>query len=210
LQHAQIQQDDQHATLITRTEIEQFETSRYEFTGLDLGGSLVRHDLRSLLRGAGAHCEFRGAYLPRGSSHVDVHLEIEHRAPNCSSGQFYRGVLEDRGRAVWNGRVHVHPGADGTEARQSNANLLLSRHAEVDTKPELEIEADDVIASHGATVGQLDEDAIFYLRSRGLDEPMARQLLTGAFCRAVVDKLPAGPVREALSGALESALGNSA
>jgi Fe-S cluster assembly protein SufD len=118
-------------------------------------------------------------------------------------------VLNGRSRLVFNGRVHVMPGADGAEARQSNANLLLSAQAEVDTKPELEIEADEVVASHGATVGQMDENALFYMRSRGLDEAQARAVLTGAFCRQVLDPLPQGPARELLAGALDARLGDT-
>jgi len=209
LVHARLQAGHVAPALVTRIEITQAARSAFEYTGLDLDGQLVRHDLRAQLQGSDAACMMNGAYLPRGTSHVDNHLDVEHRAPGCVSHQFFRGVLDDRARAVFNGRVHVHRGADGTEARQANANLLLSRYAEVDTKPELEIEADEVVASHGATVGQLDEEAVFYLRSRGLDEDQARQLLTAAFCRAVLDRMGAGPSREALSAALSGALGTA-
>lgn len=210
LSQSRLQAGSESAALVTRTEVLQAGQSSYRFTGLDLDGQLVRHDLRAQLQGEGAVCAMNGVYLPTGDAHIDNHLEIEHQAENCLSSQLYRGVLKDRGRAVFNGRVHVYPGADGTEARQSNANLLLSQLAEVNTKPELEIEADEVIASHGATVGQLDEDAVFYLRSRGLGEAAARELLTGAFCRAVLDELEQGPSREALDRALEAAIGGSA
>lgn len=208
LEYARLQADCPATALVTRLETRQAAGSRWRFTGLDVDGALVRHDLRAQLQGAGADCALLGVYLPSGASHLDNHLEIEHQAPGCTSRQFYRGVARDQGKAVFNGRVHVHPGADGTEARQSNANLLLSEHAEVFTKPELEIEADEVVASHGATVGQLDEDAVFYLRSRGLDEAAARQLLTSAFCQAVLDELDAGPVRDALGEALAQATGD--
>jgi len=124
---------------------------------------------------------------------------VDHIAPGGSSDQYYRGVAGGCGRAVFNTRVLVHPGADETEATQSNANILLSARAEVDTKPELEIYADEVIASHGATVGQLDEQAVFYLRSRGLSEKQARQLLTTAFCRSVSDKLADPVLSEVIS-----------
>jgi Fe-S cluster assembly protein SufD len=207
LTHVRLQQCAAHSLLFTRTEVDQGARSEYRHTGLDLAGGLSRHDLHARLLGPGAHSEINGAYLPSGRSHVDTQLAIDHRAPNCSSSQFYRGVLKDRGRAVFRGRVHVWSGADGTEARQSNANLLLSPHAEVDTKPELEIEADEVIASHGATVGQLDESAVFYMRSRGLNEVMARQLLTGAFCQAVIDRLGDQGLRDRLTPLVAAALG---
>lgn len=203
---ARYQQEAAGTTLITRTEIRQAANSRLAFTGLDLGGGLVRHDLHAQMLGRGAECHLHGAYLPRGRSHMDVHLDIEHMAPGCKSVQFYRGVLDDRGRAVFNGRVHIHAGADGADASQSNANLVLSPHAEIDTKPELEIYADEVVASHGATVGQLDEDALFYLRSRGLAPEQAHQLLVRAFTRSVVDFLPEGDLRTAFSQCLSDHL----
>ncbi|MCP4046743.1 MAG: SufD family Fe-S cluster assembly protein, partial [Gammaproteobacteria bacterium] len=131
--------------------------------------------------------------------HVDNHARVDHMAPGGFSDQYFRGVASGSGRAVFNTAVCVHPGADETEARQSNANILLSARAEVDTKPELEIYADEVIASHGATVGQLDEQAVFYMRSRGLSENEARQLLTTAFCRSVSDKLSDPVLGEVIS-----------
>ena len=124
-----------------------------------------------------------------GQRHVDNHVSVDHAAPDCSSEQFFRGVLGGRSRGVFNGRALIRTGADGSSVRQSNANLLLSDLAEMDTKPELEIYADEVEASHGATVGQLDETAVFYLRSRGLADSAARRMLTAAFCRAATDKL---------------------
>ncbi len=161
--------------------------------GFDLGGGLVRHDLHTSLLGSGAKSGINGAYLLDGNRHVDNHARVDHFAAGGFSDQYFRGVAGGSGRAVFNTAVCVHPGADETEARQSNANILLSARAEIDTKPELEIYADEVIASHGATVGQLDELAVFYLRSRGLNEQEARQLLTTAFCQSVSDKL-ADPV----------------
>lgn len=210
LRHARLQSLADDAWLISRGQIEQAGDSRYDYTGLDLGGALVRHDLLSRLSGAGARSDMNGAYLPAGRSHVDYHLAVEHRAPDCASGQFFRGVIGDEARAVFNGRVHVLPGADGTEAQQSNHNLLLSDRAEVDTKPELEIEADEVVASHGATVGRLDEDAIFYLRSRGLDNAQARELLVSAFCQAALDRIPDTAVRAAFTAELAKRTGADA
>jgi Fe-S cluster assembly protein SufD len=127
---------------------------------------------------------------------------VDHAKPDCVSTEDYRGILGGRARGVFNGRVWVHPGARGTDASQSNRNLLLSRNAEVDTKPQLEIYADDVKCAHGATVGQLDERMVFYLRARGIDEMTARALLTYGFARDLVDRMESAPVRELAAAAL--------
>jgi len=190
LQHIRLQQESDDAVLITRTEVSQQGDSQYSYYGFDLGGRLIRHDLHTSLKGRGAKSAINGVYLLDGNRHVDNHARVDHMAVGGFSDQYFRGIAGGSGRAVFNTAVCVHPGADETEARQSNANILLSARAEVDTKPELEIYADEVIASHGATVGQLDEQAVFYMRSRGLSEKQARQLLTTAFCRSVSDKLP--------------------
>jgi len=151
------------------------------------------------LLGSGARAVLNGAYLLDGNRHVDNQARVDHVAPGCFSEQYFRGVAGGSAKAVFNTAVCVHPGADETEARQSNANILLSPFAEINTKPELEIYADEVVASHGATVGQLDEQAVFYLRSRGLSEQEARHLLTTAFCRSVSDKLPDSSLGELIS-----------
>jgi len=197
--HIRFQQEADSAGLVTRTELAQHADSRYDYFGFDLGGGLVRHELHAALLGGGAAAGLNGAYLLDGNRHVDNHAKVDHHAPGGASEQYFRGVAGGSGRAVFNTAVKVHPGADGTEARQSNANILLSARAEVDTKPELEIYADEVVASHGATVGQLDETAVFYLRSRGLDESQARQMLTTAFCRSVSDRLPDAALAEVIS-----------
>jgi len=197
--HIRFQQESDNAGLVTRTEVSQHAASTYDYYGFDLGGGLVRHDLHTALRGSGAVSALNGAYLLDGNRHVDNHAKVDHHAPGGTSHQYFRGVAGGRGRAVFNTAVCVHPGADGTEARQSNANILLSARAEIDTKPELEIYADEVVASHGATVGQLDEKAVFYLRSRGLSEHEARQMLTTAFCRSVSEKLPDAALAEVIS-----------
>jgi Fe-S cluster assembly protein SufD len=199
LQHIRFQQESDTAVLITRTEVSQQGDSDYNYYGFDLGGRLVRHDLHSSLLGRGAKAGLNGAYLLDGNRHVDNHCRVDHMAVGGVSEQYFRGIAGGNGRAVFNTAVCVHPGADETEARQSNANILLSTRAEIDTKPELEIYADEVIASHGATVGQLDEQAIFYMRSRGLSEQQARQLLTTAFCRSVSDKLPDSALGEVIA-----------
>ena len=133
---------------------------------------------------------------------MDYHTRIDHAEPECTSDQDYRGILSGRARGVFNGQVHVHPHAQKSDATQSNKNLLLSRDAEVDTKPQLEIYANDVKCAHGATVGQLDERMVFYLRSRGIDEQAARALLTYGFARDVVDRMGIVPIRDLVTQSL--------
>lgn len=199
LQHVRLQQESDDAGLITRTEVAQQAGSGYTYYGFDFGGGLVRHDLHCSLLGSAARASLNGAYLLDGKRHVDNHAKVDHMATDGFSEQYFRGVAGGSSKAVFNTAVYVHPGADGTEARQSNANILLSKRAEIDTRPELEIYADEVVASHGATVGQLDEQAIFYLRSRGLNKEQARQILTIAFCRSVSDKLADRQLADAIS-----------
>ena len=178
----------------TRIDAEVSANGALDTLTLDAGGRIVRNDLNVRLTGPGARVDMRGVYLGDGSQHIDNHTHVDHVARDTISREDYRGILRDRSRGVFNGKVHVHEGADGTDAAQSNPNLLLSDHAEIDTKPELEIYADDVKCSHGATVGQIDATSLFYLRSRGIDQATAVQLLTWAFCR------------EALTGIADDAL----
>jgi Fe-S cluster assembly protein SufD len=189
LRHSRIQLESADSVILTASSVEQAAKSRYEYRGFDLGAALARHELGARLAGEGAHADIGGAFVLGGKRYADNHVNVEHAAVNCSSDQFFRGVLGGRSRGVFNGRALIEPGADGSSVKQSNANLLLSPLAEMDTKPELEIYADEVEASHGATVGQLDETAIFYLRTRGLDEEQARRMLTAAFCQAVTDRV---------------------
>jgi Fe-S cluster assembly protein SufD len=162
---------------------------------LELGGVLVRHQLDAELRGAGAGLDTRGVFVPRGRQHLDTRLDIRHVARDTRSDALWRGVADQRGRGVFHGAITVAPGADGADAKLGNKNLLLSPHAEIDTQPVLEIYADEVKAAHGATVGQLDERALFYLRSRGIAHEQARNLLTVAFCRAALDTVPDAALR---------------
>ena len=162
------------------------------------GGSLVRQDVRAVLDGEGVDAILNGLYLTRGRQHVDHQMLVEHRAPHCGSHELYKGILEDRSRAVFNGLIHVLPGAQKTDAKQTNRNLLLSNEALVNTNPQLRIFADDVKCTHGSTVGQLDEEAVFYLRSRGIGEEAAKSLLTYAFARDVIDRIKAPAVRHDL------------
>lgn len=190
-----IQDDTADDTLIRGLHLEQARDSHVIHNNICLGGKLNRYDLHSRLVGPGSHIEMRGLYLAGDRQHVDNHTLVEHCVPRTSSQQDYKGVLHGRGRAVFNGKVLIHEGAAGSEAHQSNRNLLLSSNAEVDTKPELEIYNDDVKCSHGATVGQLDQQALFYLQSRGISEKTARVMLTFAFAESVLQDLPQASVR---------------
>ncbi len=154
-----------------------------------LAGALVRNDLHVALEGEGSECILNGMYLLDGHQHVDNHTEIEHRRPRATSFELYKGILSGNAHGVFNGKIIVHKDAQKTDARQTNKNLLLSEHAAVNTKPQLEIYADDVKCSHGTTIGQLDADALFYLRSRGLDIHEAQSLLSYAFASDVVGRI---------------------
>ena len=163
---------------------------------VDLGGRLVRNDLRVRLAEPGASCDVSGVFLAARGQHVDNHTRIDHIAPHTTSDEAFRGIVGERGRGVFNGKVVVHAGARGTDARQSSDNLLLSGRGEVDTKPELEIYTDDVKCAHGATVGELDAEQLFYLRSRGMDEETARGLLVFAFANDLLRRIEVPELRQ--------------
>jgi Fe-S cluster assembly protein SufD len=194
------------ANLIRRSRLHLQVKARVSLHLLELGGALVRHDLHAELVGDEAQLRTRGVFMPHGRQHIDTQLAIRHQALNTVSDSLWRGVASDRARGVFRGAILVAPGADGSDANLNNKNLLLSAAAEIDTKPELEIHADEVKAAHGATVGQLDERSLFYLRSRGIPLAEARALLTAAFCRAVLDDLPGEALRDHLAGLLVSHL----
>jgi Fe-S cluster assembly protein SufD len=160
-----------------------------------LGGTLVRNEHEARLQGERIECLLNGAYMPKGREQVDNLIRVHHEAPNCHSDQFYKGVVADHAHAVFAGKIFVHKEAQKTNAYQKNDNLLLSDDAEVDTKPELEIYADDVKCSHGATVGDLDPRALFYLRSRGIDRETAASILTFAFAAEAMERFGDATVR---------------
>lgn len=166
-----------------------------------LNGGLIRNDIQVNLSNA-AGCQLKGLYLANARQHIDFHTRIDHLQPEAKSYEHYKGIICDRARAVFNGKIMVHPDAQKTDARLNNENLLLSRHAEIDTKPELEIYADDVKCSHGATVGQLDETSLFYLRSRGIDEAAAKRILTYAFAEEIINELDNTELRKKLCALL--------
>jgi Fe-S cluster assembly protein SufD len=187
---------------VGRVDVRQEADSLYRSTVVTLGGALLRFDVRCLLQGKGAECQLDGAYLIDGEDHVDHHTLVEHRAAHCRSAQTYRGIVSGKGTAVFDGIVVVHRDAQKTEAHQENRNLLLSETATVHTKPHLEIDADDVVCSHGATVGSLDEDQLFYLRARGIPEELAHSMLTYAFLKSIVDRVSDEPTRVRMREAL--------
>ena len=206
LSHVRVQDAAARASLFARTDAVLARDAGYARTDLELGAALSRHELNVRLEGDGATLRADGVLLADGRRHADTRLGIEHLARDNRCGLTWRGLAGQRGRAVFHGGITIHPGADGTEADLSNKNLLLSNEAEIDTQPVLVIHADEVKAAHGATVGQLDPTALFYLRSRGLPEVQARALLTGAFCREVVNAIGDGPSRALADAALGRAL----
>ena len=171
--------------------------SRYEQHLLALGGRLLRSNLDLVLEGAQAACRLDGLFLADGERQVDLLTRVTHRAAATETMQEYRGIATARGRGAFNGRIAVEAAARGANASQTSRNLLLSPLAEINARPQLEIHVDDVQCRHGATTGTLDDTHLFYLRSRGLDEATARALLTFAFCRDVIGRVPLAPVREA-------------
>lgn len=175
-----------------------------------LGAAIARHEVSVALAEEGAACELSGLALVSGRRHADLRTFVDHAAPHGTSHQVFKGVASDAGRTVFNGRVLVRPGAQKTDARQSSQNLLLGEQAWADARPQLEIFADDVKCSHGATVGQLDADALFYLQARGIGAEEARAILTGAFAAEVVDRAPVVAVRPALMAALGGGLATGA
>lgn len=184
--YLRIQQRARHHIHTAMLTAELAENSVFRHCAIDLGGSLVRNDVIAKLHGRDASVSLNGLYLAGHQQHIDNHTRVDHLVGPGRSSEEYRGILNRKSRAVFNGKAIVHAGADGTDASQSNHNLLLSGDAEIDTKPQLEIYADEVKCSHGATVGQLDDAALFYLRARGLDEAEAMRLITRAFASKIL------------------------
>lgn len=199
LEHYKVQRESTEAFHVATTSVTLGRDSAYNSTTITLGAQLSRHDINVSLDHAGAECWVDGLYLVADSQHADTHSLIDHRQPHCSSHQLYKGILDGKSRAVFNGKVFVREGAQGTDAAQTNRNLLLSNEARVDTKPQLEIFADDVKCAHGATVGQLEEEELFYLKSRGLHPELARNLLTYGFAEEVIDKIKIESIKRQLS-----------
>lgn len=206
LRHLRVQDESQRATLVARTDAVLARDAHYHRLDLELGAALSRHELNVRLEGEGARLVGNGVQLATGRRHVDTRLGIEHIASNTACELTWRGLAAGRGRAVFHGGITIRAGADGSDANLSNKNLLLSDQAEVDSQPVLEIYADEVKAAHGATVGQLDPTAMFYLRSRGLPQADASRLLTKAFCREALAVVETPELRESLTATLDRAL----
>lgn len=204
--HVRIQDRDLSHVQTARTAVNVGRDARFSSSGFDLGGGLVRNDMVIDIGHPGAEISFDGLYLAGEGQHIDNHTRVDHRAGPATSRQEYRGILNGKCRCIWNGKAIVHEGADGTDADQANHNLLLSEKAEIDAKPELEIYTDDVKCSHGTTVGQLDETALFYLRTRGLDRQHAKRILTHAFAAGLVSRIPVESAREAVGKLVEARL----
>jgi Fe-S cluster assembly protein SufD len=198
IEHYRLQEESDRAFHLATTTIHQARASRYRSCAISIGGALSRHALGVVLDGTGIDTELDGLYVATGNQHIDNHTMLDHQQPQCTSRQLYKGVLDDHARAVFSGKVFVHEGALLTDARQLNRNLLLSPDATVDTKPQLEIYADDVKCAHGATVGQLEDEEIFYLLSRGLSRERARALLTYGFAEDVISKIELPAVHKRL------------
>ena len=204
--HLKLQQESAAAIHIADIRATQQQGSEFASYSFALGGILSRNDIATYFDGERGHCTMNGLYLTQGKQVVDHHTRVDHAKPRCVSREFYKGILDGTSRAVFNGKVVVHQDAQQTDASQSNRNLLLSENAEVDTKPELEIYADDVKCAHGATVGQLDANQLFYLRTRGIDEIAARTLLIFAFAEDLVSGLTYLPLRQRMEQILMSRL----
>lgn len=206
LTHARVQDEAAGATVIARTDAVLARDAVYRRIDLELGAALSRHELNVALQGESAQLHANGVLLATGKRHLDTRLGIDHIGRDGACALTWRGLGAGRSRAAFHGGILIREGADGTAAMLSNKNLLLSEGAEIDTQPVLEIHADEVQAAHGATVGQLDQTSMFYLRSRGLPAEQARALLTAAFCRQTLAVIDDGPLRESLTATLDAAL----
>ena len=206
LEHYRMQRESREAFHVSLTSAELGRSSSYDTTSINMGARLARHDISVVMDHEGAECWVDGLYLVGANQHSDTHSVIDHKQPHCNSHQLYKGILDDNGRAVFNGKIFVREGAQKTDAMQTNKNLLLSPHARVDTKPQLEIYADDVKCAHGAAVGQLDPEEMFYLQARGINADLGRSLLTYGFAEEVIGKIKIESIRTQLDEVVLSQL----
>jgi Fe-S cluster assembly protein SufD len=202
LDHVRVQRESEAAFHVATVAVRQGRDSHYRSIALDLGAALARSDIGVLLDGEGGECELDGLFVVGGRRHADTHTCIDHARPHTTSREIYRGVLDDKARGVFHGLILVRPGAQKTDAFQLNKNLILSRSALVNSTPQLRIYADDVRCKHGSTTGQMDAEALFYLRSRGIGAEAARRLLIHAFASDIVSRVAVGPVRAAIEALL--------
>jgi Fe-S cluster assembly protein SufD len=202
--HYMIEREHKQSFNISTLRIEQGRNANVASHSVLLGGGLVRNNVHPVLAGEGSECSINGLFVGNGKQHLDNYMLVEHAKPHCSSRQFYNGILDDSAHGVFHGRIIVHKDAQKTDAKQTNRNLLLSDNAQIDTKPQLEIYADDVKCTHGATIGQIEENALFYLRSRGIDEASARKLLLMAFANECLDRMREDSVRSGIEKLLSN------
>ena len=198
IDHYKLQRESTDAIHMATFQIHQERDSNVSSHSISWGGGLVRNDVNAVLDGEGCESTLNGLYMVEGEQQIDNHMRVDHAKPHCDSHELYKGILEGKARAVFNGLIHVHPDAQKTDAKQTNRNLLLSKEALVNSHPQLEIFADDVKCTHGSTTGHLDDIAVFYLRSRGIGEEAARSLLTYAFAADIVERIKVGAVRREL------------
>ena len=196
--HYKLQRESDEAFHMATLQVHLDRDANFSSHSISWGGGIVRNDVNAVLAGEGCEATLNGLYMVEGTQLVDNHMRVDHVAAHCDSHELYKGILEGRSRAVFSGRIYVHPGAQKTDAKQTNRNLLLSADALCNSNPQLEIFADDVKCTHGSTVGQLDDTAVFYLRSRGIGEVAARSLLTYAFAADIVERIKVAPVRRDL------------
>ena len=196
LGHYLIERESKKSFNVSTLRAEQGRNSNIRSHSVLLGGAIVRNNVHPVLAGEGCDSLINGLFMSTGRQHMDNYMKVEHASPHSDSRQFYNGILDGRSRGVFHGRIVVHEDAQKTDAKQTNRNLLLSDHAQIDTKPQLEIYADDVKCTHGATIGQVDEDAIFYLRSRGIPQEASRDIILNAFTNETLDSMALEPVKK--------------
>ncbi len=201
-----IQRESERACHVATTHAHQGRDSVVNVHPVSFGAALARHDIAVVLDGEGGRCLLNGLYLGNGSQHVDHHTVIDHAKPHCESHEYFNGVIDDRARSVFAGRIVVRPGAQRTDSKQTNNNLLLSTEARADSQPQLEIYADDVKCTHGATLGPIDEKALFYLASRGLGGDEGRAMLTYGFGAEILGRMDVPALREQLDGIVQGRL----
>jgi Fe-S cluster assembly protein SufD len=197
IDHYKLQTESDHAYHVSTLQVQLGRDTNFRSHSISLGGALVRNDINAVLS-QGSECTLNGLYLVGGHQHIDNHTTIDHAQPHAASHELYKGILEGKSSAVFNGKILVRKDAQKTDAKQTNKNLVLSEEAVINTKPELQIHADDVRCTHGATIGQLDPEGIFYLQSRGIGLADARNLLIYAFARDIVDRIKVAPLRDQL------------
>lgn len=201
-EHIKVQRESTQAYHISLTQVKQERDSRFSSDNMTFGGALTRNDFNLWLDGEGIDSTLNGVYVGNGEQIIDNHTRMDHAKPHCHTFEVYKGILDDKATGVFNGKIYVHQDAQKTDAKQSNQAILLSKTATINTKPQLEIFADDVKCTHGATVGQLSKDALFYLQSRGLPEEDAKALLLHAFASEVIGKISLEEVRQGLESLL--------